>query len=63
MEWIRDTGKSTAHLGDGKRRWRGEGVVKDYGWGYAYSSARSDTTIIAQRTIQLQSIGVTYRHE
>ena len=42
MDWIRDTGKSTAHLGDGKRRWRGEGVGKDYGWGYAYTSAEGD---------------------
>ena len=63
MEWLRDTGKSTAHLGDGRRRRRlreyekiADGVMPICQFGVISS-------ILVERTIQLQSIGDAYPHQ
>lgn len=64
MDWIRDTGKSTAHLGDGRRRRRGEGEGKECGFEVTpIRQLRVILSIRAGRTIQLQMTGDTYRHD
>jgi hypothetical protein len=58
-----DTGKSTAHLGDGKRRRRGEGVGKDCGCGVKpICQLGVILSIRARRTIRLRLEQETHHH-